>query len=244
MIRIFLGNIGSGKTISAVREMFFNEAKIPFYTNIQTNMNHCHMLKPYMIATKELVKETKTGDKKYKYNVNKDFWINLKKPVSVVLDECHSMLNSRKSMSSQNTVLNDWLSLIRRVVGESSTQQGEITFITQLVNRIDLVAREMATNIRYHICHYYKTCLKCGTSYYETSESPELLKSCPRCHHHELYKHSHSIEVYHFANLSKYEGWKVWGIPNTYHMHYMIDDAEKYFPLYNTLQWDNLLEEL
>lgn len=195
-----------------------------------------------MIVLKEETGVKKNGEKTYDYKLNIDFWKkqSKKQPISVVLDEAHAIIDARRSMSRTNRLFNQWLSLIRRVLGQSESGYGELVFITQLHNRIDCVAREMATQVRYHICHYSKKCKKCCSSWSESSESPEPLHVCPACGSSKVIKCNHRIESYHFKNMQAYTTWKDFGI-NTFYRHYLTDDIERYFPLYDTLQWENLL---
>jgi hypothetical protein len=159
-----------------------------------------------------------------------------------VIDEAHAIINARRSMSKVNVIITDWLALIRRVLGQTTTGFGELVFITQLPNRIDLIARDMATQVRYHICHYFKTCNKCKYTWRETSETPEEEWRCRHCGTFDILKHSHRIEVWHFSGMAAYNMWKDMGV-NSFYRHYLINDIEKYFPLYDTLQWDNMFNQ-
>jgi len=199
-----------------------------------------------MILKKEIVKEVRkrTGELQpvYDYKLNIDFWKNTKEPINVVLDEAHSIINARRAMSKTNVILNDWLSLVRRILGSTEADFGELVFITQLPNRIDVIAREMATQVRYHICHYYKVCRKCGLVWKENSEMPEGYWSCPKCNSFNIKKFNHQIEIWKFANMSCFEAWRNFN-QRTFYARYFITDIEKYFKLYDTLQWDNLFSE-
>ena len=250
MIKILLGNVGSGKTACAVRDMYLNSAHRVTFSNIKTKLPSCKIIKADMIVKNEIVdhKKKKSGELEpvYKKVLNVDYWkqaVKDYKSINVTIDEAHTIYNARRSMSSQNIIFSEWVSLIRRVLGATESGSGELCFITQLPNRIDIIAREIATQVRYHICHYYKTCRKCMVRWQETSEMPEPVFICPRCGSTKILKHSHSIEVWHFANMQNFQGWKEWGMKNTFYKHYLINDIEAYFPLYDTLQWDNLFSE-
>ena len=189
----------------------------------------------------------KTGEQEpvYEIKFNVDFWKEIAEKegsINVGLDEAHSLLNSRRSMSKRNIIMTDFLALLRRILGNDPSGYGELTPITQLERRIDVIAKEMATNIRFHRCHYLKTCKKCRFTWKETNDDPEPLWSCMSCGSNNILKHNHQIEVFHFANMTSYNGWKDFGM-KTFHRHYFVNDIEKYFPYYNTLQWDNLLSE-
>ncbi len=239
---------GSGKTALAVREMTLNLNRRKTYSNIKTKLKTQVDITPDMIINKEIVdykKNRKTGEKEpiYKYKMNMEFWQNIKEPINVILDEAHTILNSRRSMSKVNIIVSDWLALIRRVLGTTDAGYGELTFISQLANRIDVIARDMATNIIYTICHFLKTCENCALTWQENSEMPEGYIVCPYCYSNKLFKHSHKIEVWHFPNMQLFMMWHQFGQKNFY-KHYYINDIEEYFPLYNTLQWDNMFATL
>ena len=222
--------------------MMLNKSHRLTYSNIKTKIKSCKLLKPEYIITRTNIGMKRNGEPVYDMKLNVDFWKNIKEPIDVVLDEAHTMVNARKSMSKVNIIMTDWLALIRRVLGSSDSGYGELVLISQLANRIDIIAREMATNVRWHICHYQKTCKKCMYTWGETSDTAEPQWVCPVCGHYQIKKHSHQIEVFHFQNMFTYQGWKEYGM-KSYHRHYIIEDIENYFNLYNTLSWENMSSE-
>lgn len=247
MIQIYLGNVGSGKTALAVREMYHNKLHRVTYTNIKTPLKNVRELNPKMIIKQEIVdhkRSRSTGELEpvYKNSLNIDYWKNIEEPINVTLDEAHSILNARKSMSKINVIVTDWLALIRRVLGETDAGQGNLTFITQLPNRLDTIARDMATNILYCVMHYRKTCTTCKTTWQENSEMPETYVSCFHCGKYTIKKHSHTVEVWHFSSMKRFEMWDIYG-QKSFYKHYYINDIQKYFELYDTLQWDNLFSD-
>ena len=248
MIKIILGNVGSGKTAFAVREMALNLNDRKTYSNIQTSLPNQVNITADMIIKKEIVdyktnKKTEEKEPVYKYGLNVEFWKNIKEPINVTLDEAHTILNSRRAMSKVNIVVSDWLALIRRVLGQTDSGSGEVTFISQLANRIDVIARDMATNVIYVIAHFLKSCEHCGATWRENSEMPEGYIICPLCKRNKIYKHSHKLEVWHFPNIQLFQMWHQFG-QKTYYKRYYLNDIENYFPLYNTLQWDNMFSSL
>jgi len=226
--------------------MAINPMRRMTYSNIITKLKHQVNINPRMIIKEEKVGEKKKKDGKleyiYKHTLNIDFWKKIKEPINVVLDEAHSIINSRRAMSKINIIITDWISLIRRVLGQTEAGYGELVFITQLPKRIDIIARDMCTNLVYTVCHYVKSCKKCRTSWQENSEMPEALWVCPKCQNYNILKHSHTLEVWHFPNMSSYEIWNDFA-QKTFYKHYYITDIENYFKLYNTLQWDNMFSE-
>lgn len=244
MIRISLGNVGSGKTACEVREMFINRFNRTTYTNILTKkIPNAKVLTAEHIISKIPYKTVKKkgGDLEqvYKYELNKSFWSEQKLALNVVLDEAHSILNARRSMSKINIIVSDWLALIRRVLGATEQGQGELVLISQLSNRLDMIARDMATQVRYHVCHYLKTCKKCNSSFGENSETPEEIWQCLNCGSGRIYKHQHIIEVWFFTDMDNFHLWKYSGV-KTYYKRIYVNDIETIFSNYNTLQWDNM----
>lgn len=225
----------------------FHNPHIHSYSNVFTKkMPWVRKLLPNMII-QESVTYGERGKKNTEHKLNVGFWKNVKKPVNVVLDEVHTMMNSRRSMSKINIILTDWLALIRRVLGSNEGGYGELVLISQIWNRIDIIARDMATEIRYHRCHYLKTCRGCGIQWNEHSDMPEKMLKCPRCGHWQLIKHSHWIEIWKFSNMDMYIAWDS-GFRGSkgkrpYFRHYPVMDIEDYFNLYDTEQWDNLFSE-
>lgn len=242
MIRISLGNVGSGKTLMEVREIILDHSKRLTFTNIQTNIPHAKLISHDMIIKKELTGTKRNGQKTYNLSLNLDYWKSIKEPINVVIDEAHAVFNPRRSMSKTNIIMTDWIALIRRVLGQAESGEGRLVLITQLWNRIDVIAREMATQIRYHICHYKKRCTECNYVFYENSEYPEPRHECPRCKHNKIIKFDHHIEVWHFQNMSDFLDWKIEGA-RTYYKHYVVSGVEQYFTMYNTLQWENMFSE-
>lgn len=243
VIRIFLGNVGSGKTASCVRDMYMQQGFRKTYSNIKTKIRGTYPISPDMIIKKELIDGKKD---KFKLSLNTEFW---KKEVSknphginVILDEAHSIINARRAMSKANIIVSDWISLIRRILGNTEFS-GDLTLVSQLSRRLDPIAREMATHIRYHVCFYEKYCKACKLFYPENSEMPEPLQQCANCNTYNLTKRNFQIFVMHFRNMEKFMLWHEFK-KKTFHKMYVITDIEKYFPLYNSLQWDNMFSEL
>lgn len=248
MIRISLGGVGSGKTASEVRDMFLDATGKTTYTNIAVKGKHKNIkrLTPDLIIKKEIAKQIKRKDGSlqniYDYKINIDYWKELKEPVNIVIDEFHNIANARASMSKKNRVFNTWLTMIRRVLGSSDALGGNLILISQLSNQVDLIARALCHQVRYHVCHYEKSCRRCNYRWHENSEMPESIVQCPRCKTYNLDKFNHKIEIWHFSKMEKFMQWKDFGM-KTFYRHYIVWDIEEYFPRYDTLQWDNLFEE-
>lgn len=230
--------------------MILNPNKRITYSNILVkNAPWVRKLTPDMIIQKNQVGEKKSRRSKeteavYEYSANLDFWKNLRKegvPINIVIDEAHNIINSRRSMSTKNICIMDWLAMARRILGSVSGMYGELVFITQLPRRIDIVALEMARKISQVVAHYFVNCNDCGLYWKEDSEMPEQLPCCPQCYSIKLSKSNFKIEVRDFPSLDAYNRWNEFG-EETFYRHYIIHDIEKYFNRYDSLQWENLFE--
>lgn len=246
MIRLIFGNLGSGKTASVVRYMKLNPHK-NFITNIDIkgrDFNHVMKLKPYMILKKTLIKTKKDGTPVHKLSLNKEFWVELiskYKKMNVVIDEAHSFFNSRRSSSSINIIMTDFLALLRRVLGGTDTT-GELILITQLSRRLDVIAKEMSTDVTFCIHHYLMFCPKCKIKWQESNETPMKRDKCPQCDNWNIFRIVSEIEIYKFKDLDTFTAFKDYKY-KTFYTHYYIKDIEKVFGSYNTLQFDDLLSE-
>lgn len=248
MIRISCGNIGSGKTASEVRELFYNLSGRKTYTNIKTDFPYCVELKPEYIIKKTLVKTKRTGEEVFKLSFNKKFWEENHEPINVTFDEISAIYDARRSMSKLNVIFSQFQNSLRRVLGNTDAGTGELVYITQWIESIDPRARMACTQIRHHSCDYQKTCKKCGCYWFENSDDPEHLQICPHCFSKDLLKHNHSVVVKKFGFKDEITAeqnffkWRDFG-EETYYDEYTIEDIEQYFPHYNTLQWENLFED-
>lgn len=235
-----IGNVGSGKTASMVREMYLNPSMRKTYSNIMTKNIPNNILLNYGMIIKNTEVVSKTGNIKVDYSLNTEFWKSIKEPINVIIDEAHTVINSRRSFSHINVIMMDWVTLIRKVLGSNGSGYGEAVFITQLPTKLDINVRDLATSVRYHKMHYDKLCKRCKATWAETSDTSEPVWSCPICSSKDIKVINHIVEVWHFSSMKKYDQWRDEG-KKSYHKHYMINDISKYFNMYDTFQWDNLI---
>jgi hypothetical protein len=245
MIKLVLGNIGSGKTASIVREMVLNEDGKTTYSNIilKNKKSNAVQIKRNMIFVE---KEFIINGKKIKKTIlNSDFWKEVRdthpEGINVVIDEAHTLLNSRRAMSKDNLIMNDFLALLRRILGDSNGY-GDLVLISQLGRKLDVNARELANSIHFCICHYKRSCSKCNLTWNETNEIYDVPKVCPKCGGKRLTKSNFVIEKFEFRSILDFDFWMEHRI-KTYKKHYYITDIEQYFKFYDTFQWENLLSE-
>lgn len=249
MIRFMLGKQGSGKTVSMVREIVLNKDNKVNFSNIimkGKSKKKTIVIKRSMIFKEEVIRVKKSGEKVVKLVLNVDFWKEIRKKhplgINVILDEAHTLMNSRRSMSKENTIMNDFMALLRRILGDSGEGYGELILITQIGRRLDVNARELATSIHYHVCHYTRTCTKCKFNFKENNEVYTKPKICPRCGHRTMHKSDFIIEKWEFDSMEKLDYWLEMG-RKTYLKHYYITDIADYFKYYDTYQWENLISE-
>jgi DNA-directed RNA polymerase subunit RPC12/RpoP len=244
MIRLIFGNVGSGKTSSAVLYMKQNPHKF-FITNIDIRgkeFSHVVKLKGEMIIKKEIKGTKRDGTETRKLSMNVDFWKNLVKEkgdINIVLDEAHVLLNPRRSMSKINIIMGDWISMLRRVIGDGNN---ELILITQLSRRLDIVAKEMSSDVQFCIHHYLTQCSNCKATWWEHNEMANKFLKCPRCKDWRLKKIRSYIEVFCFKNVDAFVMYKESGM-KTYYSRYMIRNIESIWKNYNTLQWEDMLSE-
>lgn len=142
MIIAIIGGIGSGKTITAVKEIVErSQSNFPIFTNFSTrNINKVRRLK---------VQDIVTG-KGTKMNVNYAFFRDSLKKYNrfdIVLDEVHNLVHSRRAMSRFNTTLSKWIAQIRKMMGDS--EKNHIYIISQNLMRIDVAWRDLIHTIVY-----------------------------------------------------------------------------------------------
>lgn len=159
MIKLIIGGIGSGKTLSAVKEIVDNNK--PCFVNFEVNHPKAIRLKEEHIIKKVEIdqgcyKDGREKPKKYNYEVNWDFWndyINTHGSFDIYIDEAHNVLHSRRSVTKWNVLFTMWLSQIRKIL--TSLEGNHLYLISQRITGIDVVARELAGEIIYVSCQKF-----------------------------------------------------------------------------------------
>lgn len=140
MIIIYLGGIGSGKTISAVRDIYNHPDNFPYTGFALKKMKH-HRL----IFDDIIISDVNKSGKKVPVDVNWNFWKTAReehKNFSIYLDEAHNIISSRSSMSRRNKLMSNWISQIRKILYTSP--KNHIHIISQTYRRLDINFRELA----------------------------------------------------------------------------------------------------
>ena len=236
MIRIFLGNLGSGKTLSAVRELALDNSGRKTYTNISVRgiKNAVH-IKPEYVIKKE---EDEKG--KLKLDLNTEYWNQQKKPLNLLWDEVHLTANSRRSMSSINQVFSKFIAMGRRIVGFDKRGYGCLTFIAQAERTIDRNIKELANEIRYHVSYWYIECNSCKSKIIVSSEMEQFSK-CTKCGSWEIERKGLQIEVKRYKSWANYLNSQIDTKKHKWHFdRFMLYDAEDYYKYYETLQMEDI----
>lgn len=230
-----------------VKKIMEESKYLPTFTNINSNqIKNIVLLKPEMIIKKEVVKSVenkKTGEvkEKYRYLFNIDFWAKQKRPLNIYLDEAGLLVKARSAMTHLNIAFQDFLALSRKICTESD-QSGDLVMSAQTLGLIDITCRSMAHQIIYCVCYYVKYCDDCHLYWNETSEDPEPMKFCPRCHSFNLRKCNFTVRERRFKALpggsamDEFERWRITFDDNIPYQDNLIHHAEKYFKMYNTFQ--------
>lgn len=238
MIRIYLGNLGSGKTACAVREIVNDRSGRVTYTNIVMNKvpNYSHIV-PQNVILKKL------EGKKTILDLNVKYWEKRLKPLHIIWDEIHLTANSRTSMSKANMVLSRFIAMARRITGFDERGYGHLTFIAQKDRTIDVNVRELANDICYHVANWILVCNDCGTRLSVNSEMQQV-ENCVKCNSWNIRKSNLLICRYKFNEWEDYYRWRV-NESKVYYQKELITDIDKYFSYYDTMQisdvWDNYI---
>lgn len=139
MIIIYLGGIGSGKTLGCVKDIIDNNQYA--VTNFKLNLPDKQF---YRIKVSDIIKHEKIG-KASKYGVNWGFWSDMLKAhpnYSIYLDEVHNIVHARRSMSHMNIQMSKWISQIRKILADKP--KNHLFLISQTIRKIDVDFRELA----------------------------------------------------------------------------------------------------
>lgn len=144
MIIIYLGGIGSGKTLGCVKDIILNRQYAITNFKLKVPDNSYYRIKVSDIITTQKEK-THT-----KYGVNWDFWsniVNAHENYSIYLDEIHNIIHSRRSMSHMNIQMSKWVSQIRKILADKP--KNHLFLISQTLRKIDVDFRELAQIVVY-----------------------------------------------------------------------------------------------
>jgi hypothetical protein len=162
MIIIVLGGIGSGKTLTIIKEILASGKMA--YTNFKLKgVKNYKQLKMNDIAEEN--PESK------KYEINWPFWERARKDgFSIYLDEVHNIISSRTSMSKRNIALSTWVSQIRKILSDGDNH---LYLISQTMRRIDVNFKELAQVIIHCSAYHVNDKLWVKQTYYNGLDNYE-----------------------------------------------------------------------
>lgn len=144
MIRIIVGGTGSGKSISAVKDML--DRKIDCYTNLQSKCPYLKRLEVADIIMKKTIGNKKDGTPIEALAINWDFWDKkIGTKFDITLDEAHNIMDSHASMTHFSRMMRTWITQVRKILGAS--QNTNLNLISQRFENIDVTSRELCHEI-------------------------------------------------------------------------------------------------
>lgn len=167
MIVGIIGGVGSGKSITVVKEII-DKGK-PCFVNFDVKCKNKNIIR---LKTSDVVsideEVSPRGKKTYKYSVNWEFWKKAQQKFpqgfDIYIDEIHNIINSRRAMTKFNQFFNQWLAQIRKIFGQQ--ENNNLYMISQRISGIDIGSRELVDTIIFTtaIKHFY-TDKKTGARY-------------------------------------------------------------------------------
>lgn len=168
MIRLILGQPGSGKTLTAVKTI--HDAEDQVFTNFRVRLKDVERIKMEDVI---LVDRDETGKLMPKTaRVNWDFWkatIKRRGGFHIIIDELHNIMHSRMAMSKQNILMSQWVAQIRKVTGEN--ERFDFVCVSQEIGRVDIAVRDLTSEIVH--CRKFETGEELLTIVYENGRKRE-----------------------------------------------------------------------
>lgn len=147
MIKAVVGGVGSGKTLSIVRDILIR--KKTTFLNFDIKAQNCIRLKKEDFIKDTVIATKKSGEEVKQYSVNWDFWRTAldehPEGFDIVLDEAHNIISSRRSMSSWNTQMTFFIAQIRKIMGSSGHHH--FVWVTQVLDRVDVAFRDLMSEV-------------------------------------------------------------------------------------------------
>ena len=146
MIIAVIGDVGSTKSLTTIRNIKLNPKKIAFVNFETKGLPNCIRLKKSDIVEKYVDENSR----KEKSKVNWDFWENAMekfKEFDIYLDEIGLLFSHRTSLSSFSVEGLKWISQIRKILGKSETSN--IFLVSQSISHLDVGFRRLLHAIIY-----------------------------------------------------------------------------------------------
>jgi len=243
MIKLIIGGIGSGKSVTAVKEIC--DRKNHVFTNFDIKADNIIRLKTEHIIQES---ENEKNEKKIDKTINWDFWndyINTHGAFDIVIDEAHNVMHSRRAMSKWNILFTTWLSQIRKILG--SNENNHLYLVTQRLKGIDLAGRDLCHEIIY-VSKFYVTNDGKMIKTDAPDSIPNLRYMNTRIKTYNGYKHKLLPQVFimkhHFLgeySVDKFEAFLDNGRTFDYRTMFL---ANPYFQFYNSYELINFGESV
>ena len=226
MIRIIVGGtVGSGKSVTAVREIL--NRKNTTYTNFNIKADNIIRMRTDMIILSEVINTKRDGTEVKQLKVNWDYWNKVKdEGFDIVLDEMHSIADSRMSMTKWNVLFSQWIAQIRKIL--SSNEQYDLILITQKLENIDIRIRRLAYQIIY--CTKVETRQFQDTQIYDSRSKKIKVKRIKKVY----------IKLYYFNGtycVDKFEAFLCGERTYNRNMLYLANPYFKYYDSYEILSF-------
>jgi len=146
MIKLILGGVGSGKSVSLARYAAGRDCRV--YANFSLRLPNAVRLKVEHIIEKFEVRKRRDGTSIYGMRVNFDFWKEEWEQYGgcdIIIDEAHNIFSSRRAMSKWNILFSEWFTQIRKILG--SSERHDLILASQRVMAIDVTGRELSWEI-------------------------------------------------------------------------------------------------
>ena len=202
MIIIILGGIGSGKTLSTVREIITR--KLPCFVNFNLD-NMPGNIPVHRLKFEDIVQEYIHPDfpKKPRLKVNWDFWDAARTKYTdfnIFLDEISSVIHSRRSMTNQSIQMSNWVAQIRKICNDS--ESSNLFIISQTLSKIDRDFRDLAQVIIE--CFSMKHAGKVWIDQYLYDGIDNYIQRKTSYPHHVRFQGNPYFKFYHTSRLVKF----------------------------------------
>ena len=222
MIRIIVGGtVGSGKSVTAIREIMNRQNMT--YTNFNIKAGNIIRMRTDMIITSEIIKTKRDGSPINELKVNWDYWNKVKdEGFDIVLDEMHSIADSRMSMTKWNVLFSQWIAQIRKIL--SSNESYDLILITQKLENIDIRIRRLAYQIIY--CSKINKKQLQETQIYDSRSKKYKIKMLPKTY----------IKLYYFNGTYCVDKFEAFLCGEKTYDRQMIYLANPYFQYYDSYE--------
>jgi len=194
LIKIGIGGIGSGKSLSATKDICHTSNHS--FCNWTLKLPNVTRLKREMIMEDIAIGSGRDGSPKFKKRVNWKFWEEAKQKhgnFSIYIDEIHNVANSRRAMSTWNVNFSTWITQIRKIL--QGHKHSHLVCMAQRIESIDPVIRDLANEITHVMKTETKTLVR--TRVFDSYNKRMVWKDLPRTVIHKfIFKGEYCLDKY------------------------------------------------